>query len=186
MKNRRIAITAFLLIATLVMGIGFATVTGQLNIMGTAKYNSFAETSSDVHTAVKFVEVKNVTNCTAKITDTAMGDTANIIIAFNDADEDANTFTASATYVIAYESTDTTLPAVTFSDPTPSNDNPKFVVTFSWKDSDKTVAPHATDAPVDTVELTVTVTYAAEANETGVQNAIITIPLPYASVTATP
>jgi hypothetical protein len=75
---------------------------------------------------------------------------------------------------------------VTFSDPKVSNDNPKFVVTYSWKDSDKTVAPHAADTPVDTVELTVTVTYTAEANETGVQNAIITIPLPYASVTGTP
>ena len=178
MKNRRIVIVAFLLSAVMVMGIGFATVTGQLNIMGTAKYNSFSETSSDVHTAVKFTDATPVENCTATITDTVTGDTANMIVTFNDTDADANTFTASATYTISYESSDSSLPTIEFADPTISNDNNRFVVTYSWKDGKNQVAPNGS------IELTITVTYEATAAETGVQNAIITIPLPYASIAA--
>ena len=181
MKNRRFALVAFLLVATLVMGIGFATVTGQLNIMGTAKYNSYAETSSDVHTAVRFTTIEGISNCTAEITDKQMGDTANIIIAFTDSDELANEFVAEATYVIAYESTDTSLPSVTFATLDVTNTNDRFVVTYEWIGDDQTVAPHAADSAVDTIKVKVTVTYNAEANETGVQNAIITIKLPYAS-----
>lgn len=182
MKNRRIVIVAFLLSAVMVMGIGFATVTGQLNIMGTAKYNSFSETSSDVHTAVKFTNATAIENCTATITDTTTGDTANLIITFNDTDAEANTgenaFTASAKYTISYETADASLPTIQFSAPTISNDNDKFVVTYEWTDGKDTIAPNGT------AELTITVTYETEANETGVQNAIITIPLPYASVAA--
>lgn len=40
MKNRRIAIASFLLIAVLVMGIGFAAVADNLNIGGSARANS--------------------------------------------------------------------------------------------------------------------------------------------------
>lgn len=178
MKNRRFAIVAFLLVATLVMGIGFATVTGQLNIMGTAKYNSYGETSSDVHTAVKFTDATAIENCTAAITDTTTGDTANMIITFNDVDAGANRFEASAVYTITYASTDTTLPTIEFADPVATNDNSRFVVSYEWENGVKTLAPNGT------TKLTVTVVFEATAEDVGVQNAIITIPLPYASVTS--
>lgn len=177
MKNRRFAIVAFLLVATLVMGIGFATVTGQLNINGNAKYNSKAETDSSVHGAVKFTAAAGDANCTAKITDTVNGDIANMIVIFNDQNGTGELFTATATYTVKYETTDMSLPDITFSVPNITNTNSdKFEVSTSWDSTAPTLKPG------EEATLTVTVSYQATASETGVQNATITIPLPYASV----
>lgn len=186
MKNRRFAITVFLLVATLVMGIGFAAVSGQLNITGTAKYNSFTETSSDVHSAIKFTEASAVKNCTASITDTQNGDSADLTVTFNDetSENDGDDFEAVAIYTIAYESTDTTLSPVTFSDPDISCDNDNFVVTCEWVNGKNTIEPHGTDNhDASVAQIKVTVRYNHSDDEQSVETAIITITLPYATST---
>lgn len=187
MKNRRFAIVAFLLVATLVMGIGFAAVTGQLNITGTAKYNSFTETSSDVHSAIKFTEATAVKNCTATITDTQNGDSADLTVTFNDetSSNEGDDFEAVAIYTIAYESTDTTLSPVEFSAPVIDCDNSHFTVTYEWVDGKNTIEPHGTDNHEASVaQVKVTVRYNHSDNEQSVETAIITIKLPYATAAA--
>ncbi len=198
MKNRRFAIVAFLLVATLVMGIGFAAVSGQLNITGSATYNSFAETSSNIHSAIKFTEATAVQNCTASITDEQNGaNSADLTVTFNDetSSNEGDNFEAVAIYTIAYESNDTTLSDVAFLTADELNgtgntyiscDNDNFTVTCEWVDNKNTVSPHATNDHAESIaKLKVTVRYnhpTDETTEEDVEIAIISIKLPYASV----
>ena len=178
MKKRRLVVAAFLLCATLLMGIGYAAISGQLTINGTATYNGTGEVGSDIHTAVKFTNATAMTNCTAAITDTATGNVANMIVTFNDTEGVAGTeFTATAKYTVAYETEDQTLPKIVFEAPVPQlTGDSNFSVAVDWNGNTEI-------APGGEAVMTVTVTYVVPSTpETGSVVASVVIPMPYATV----
>ena len=156
MKNRRIAIVAFLLIATLVMGVGYAAITGNLTINGTAAYTP-EQVVNDA--TVKFHSYQAVSNCSASVQD----QTATMTVHFMDNDGTADTvgkvYTAQAKYTVSYTGADGSLsdvmvqatPAV-LGDPSVAG----FEVTYAWTNDDRIVAVG------ETIELTVTVKYTVQ------------------------
>lgn len=115
MKNRRSTILAFLLCATLVLGIGYAALSDTLTIGGSATFNPSGFVNDKVESAIKFTAAtSNDAYCTgANIT---ADDTASMAVVFNDNTEAAtSTYESSATFKVSYDTTNTTLPAVTIS-----------------------------------------------------------------------
>ena len=186
MKNRRIAIASFLVVAILVMGIGFAAITGTLNIAGTAKYQNSGEIKSDVHTAVKFKSATGVQNCTATITDT-LGDAANMSVTFIDQTTEPETFYAIAEYVIMYgegENTDNLAP-VMFEDygaDDITNNNADFGLSVKWLDEEDNEIADITTYELEfghTVTLEVTVSYTSTDSQGTNATGGFNISLPY-------
>ena len=60
MKKRRTIIISFLLLATLVMGVGYAAVADTLNITGRASFRPASLVAGEVASAIKF---DNTTRC---------------------------------------------------------------------------------------------------------------------------
>ncbi len=179
MKKRNLAIAAFLLCATLVMGIGFASLSGTLNITGTAYFNGIAATSSDILSSLKFSKAEAGDNCVATI---ATDHSATMDVTFNDTEGTVgDVFTATATYTIEYSSTQATnLPDVIFSIPEPSITSAAgsqgFAISTDWNTT-KTLSFG------NEITLTVTVTYTNQNPvETNTVSATIAVPLPYVSV----
>ena len=124
MKKRRLIITAFVLCASLVIGIGYATLTGTLDIDGSATFKG--KTALGEQVVVGFTSSKPGTNCTDAAIDTSDPTKANITVVFNDTLGNENEFTGNATYKIAYNATDETLPSVKLEAPVANinaNDN---------------------------------------------------------------
>ena len=92
MKNRRIAIVAFMLCAAMVIGLGYAAVTNVLDIQGSATVNATAA-EEEFNEDIYFVGVKdNTSNYVQSIADAATyGYTANI----NSNNKDKAQFTVS-------------------------------------------------------------------------------------------
>lgn len=112
MKKRRFAIVAFLLCATLIMGIGYAAVNGMLMIGGKVTYNPLGVVEDNVDAAVKFTAAEAdtlVPNCTAEATFT--GDNATLNVVFNNTGDGAS-YEAIATYTVKYDTEDMTYPKV--------------------------------------------------------------------------
>ena len=179
MNKRNLAIAAFLLCATLVMGIGFAALTGTLNITGTAYFNGTAATNSDILSSLKFTNAQAGDNCTAAV---ATDHSATMDVVFNDTEGTVGeVFTATATYTIEYTSTTATnLPDVVFSTPVPTITSAAgsqgFAISTDW-DANQTLSFG------DTITITVTVTYInQDPVVTDTVSATIAVPLPYASV----
>ena len=181
MKKRNLAITAFVLCATLVMAIGFAALSGTLNITGTAYFHGTSVTSSEINSALKFTEVSNLSNCTATI---ANNHSATLDVTFHDTEGKVGAvFTATATYTIAYTSDDVAaaLPTVEFSIPNPTLSSASGSTTGWHIDTDwdevKTLAFNGT------ITITVTVTYTnQDPVETGTVSATIAVPMPFATI----
>ena len=115
MKNRRSTILAFLLCATLVLGIGYAALTDTLTVGGSATFNPSGFVADKVETAIKFTEAtSNDAYCTgANVT---AADTASMAVIFNDNTEAAtSTYESSATFKVLYDTDNTTLPPVSIS-----------------------------------------------------------------------
>ncbi len=111
MKKRRIAIASFLLLAVLVMGIGFAALVETLNLTGTATYRPTSVVETDVSSAIKFISADpDGDYCiSATVID---DDNADMTVIFNDAGV-ADTFVAKATYIVKYDAAaDSHLPSV--------------------------------------------------------------------------
>ena len=109
MKKRRIVLASFLLIAVLVMAIGFAEVVDKLFITGEAKYRPIGVVKNDVDAAIKFTDAKSTSSaCTSAILDTedVTGDTAKMKVVFNDNGEPNQTFIATAEFTVKYENPD--------------------------------------------------------------------------------
>lgn len=182
MKKKSLVIAAFLLCATLVMGVGFAALSGTLNITGTAYFNGTAATNSDILSSLKFTNATAGDNCTATV---ASDHSATMDVVFNDTDGTVGkVFTATATYTIAYESsTAINLPDVKFSTPNPTITSAAgstgFAISTNW----------TTDQTLEfgkTITVTVTVTYTNQNPvETNTVSATIAVPLPYATVADT-
>ena len=181
MKKRNLTITAFVLCATLVMAIGFAALSGTLNITGTAYFHGTSVTSSEINSALKFTEVSNLSNCTATI---ANNHSATLDVTFHDTEGTVGAvFTATATYTIAYTSDNAAaaLPTVKFSVPTPalssaSGSTTGWHISTDWN-TEQTLAFD------DTIQITVTVTYTnQDPVVTDSVSATITVPMPFATV----
>ena len=181
MKKRNLVFVAFMLCATLVMGVGFAALSGTLNITGTAYFNGTAATNSDILSSLKFTNAAAGDNCTAAV---ATDHSATMDVVFNDTEGTVGeVFTATATYTIAYTSTTATnLPDVKFSTPAPTITSAAgsagFAISTDWN-ADTTLAFG------NTVTITVTVTYTnQDPVVTDTVSATIAVPLPYVSVEA--
>ena len=150
MKNRKTVVVAFLLVAMLLIGVGFAQLTDQLLITGSAGVD--ADDSQEVFDGdIYFSKVINGTGCTAEI--------------LSDPDQGEITVTAGAlkevgneviaTYTIKSESDlDVTVtPSIVTSNPT------YFTVTTSWNDTAQVLPAGST------IDITVTVKLARTAEE---------------------
>lgn len=192
MKNRARIITAFLLCACLLVGVGYAQISGQLIIGGNARFNGQSELTSKVKEAVIFSNaVPNDVNCiSASITDNAKK-TADMTVVINDAVGVADTFSASATYTITYD-TEEAYPEVSFGVPTPTitsvNSLTGWTITAVFQNpvGEASVSEGvATLAPGASIDVVVTVMY--NNNSTGevfkgTDNATISVPLNYVTV----
>ena len=101
MKNRRNVLIAFLLCATLIVGVGYAAFTGNLIINGTATYTHDGE---ELDEDIYFSGYENLQHCNVSFAD---GDTATLEVTFTPADSvDGITCTATATLIITNTSLD--------------------------------------------------------------------------------
>ena len=182
MKKRRLVVVAFLMATVLTLGVGYAAITGTLGVTGRVEFNGTGVVSTEVNQAVKFTDAVAGENCTASIT----GDhAADMVVTFNDTEGNiGDVFTATATFTITYDTTDTTLPAVDFAVPAPSITSAAgsqgFAITTNWS------APQ-TLAPTQTVDVIVTVTYTnQDPAVTGTVSAAINVPMPFMSADTNP
>lgn len=128
MKNKKLIITAFLLLATLTIGIGYAALSDVLTVSGLAKV-SFSEAESEFDTDVYFA---SATLETPNSKDTVTVDSAdNDIVTFNPGSflKIGDTVTAVLTI-----QNDSTTPASVAMTTTPSSDN--FTYSVKWADGD--------------------------------------------------
>ena len=198
MKNRRLLIVSFLLVSVLLVGIGFAQVTGNLMVKGTATFTGKTLTQSNVMDALEFVRY-NAKNCEVEIGSgsTGAGQNATMTVAFHDYEGNtSNTFTASAVLTIQYGTAGDNLPDITLGDISeqsvlPSADKGVFVVTPEWVsggDVTGTGLNEITLTAGQTTCLKVTVTY-TKVSDASMDNsscdATISVKIPYATVIAT-
>ena len=101
MKKRRIVLASFLILAVLVMGIGFAALVETLNLTGTATYRPTSVVETDVSSAIKFTKATPDGNYCVSAT-VLDEDNADMTVIFNDAGE-SDTFVAVATYIVKYD-----------------------------------------------------------------------------------
>ena len=163
MTKRRSIIAAFLLIAVLVMGIGYAAFTDTLTIIGNAHIDiATAETAYDAK--INFVDAEATSS-------TGTGSTADVVSFSGD---DA-TFTANKLAVLGEESVFTftienksNVPVKVVANPTkgsgdvnPSNSNSTyFLVTYAYGNADQVIASGGTMTVTVTVEVIKAVTVA--------------------------
>ena len=128
MKNRRLVLVAFLLCASILVGVGYASFVGNLTVNGTMAYNP---ENSTVDGSVMFSAVQSAENCSVNIGET--GDTATMDVTFTNADavvvEGKKICTATAVLVITNEgATDVVLTIPTDF----HNTNEFFTVSAMW------------------------------------------------------
>lgn len=142
-KNRRIAIISFVLVAILLLGIGFAQLTDVLTIGGTAGVD--ADNSQEVFDGDVYFSnaVANVERVTASI-DASDNDKATMTVKDNVLKEVGNE--AIATFTVKSESD---LPV--YLTPSVSNSNAEYFNVYTTWDTTKTLQPG------QTVDITVTV-----------------------------
>ena len=102
MKNRRTLLVAFLLCATLLVGVGYAAFTGNLIINGTATYT---HDGSELDEDIFFSGYENLKHCNVAFADK---DTATLEVIFTPADslDGGRTCVATATLIITNTSPD--------------------------------------------------------------------------------
>ena len=108
MKKRRLTIIAFLLCATLLMGIGYAAVSTTLNISGRAIFSPQNVVESEVASAIKFkADSAAALNDYCTSATISGDDTATIAVVINSEDDVIPTegYTAKATYTVEYTAT---------------------------------------------------------------------------------
>ena len=123
MRNRKAIIVSFVLVACLLIGVGYASITGSLDITGNTFFYSASETGAQVHQAVKFKSAATVAvsdadsvSCNTSLTG---DDTADLSIVFTDTDlaDTSTTYYAIVKYEVIYETADQALPDADFSQP---------------------------------------------------------------------
>lgn len=180
MKNRKIIVVAFLVMAMLVVGVGYAAINGSLIVGGTAKYLGYAS-SSEIRDSVQFDAVTSESGCSVELTSTSAGssvmDKAVMTVEFHDFDSanNDNEFTTSATLTIGYATEvglDTSgYPSITL-DALENNSKSiatitgspagTFEVDVQWEDGTTT---EKTMEPNSTLDIVVTVKYTEPGDE---------------------
>lgn len=151
MKKRRLTIVAFLLVATLVLGIGYAAVTGSLTLNGTVSYSP-EQLVNDA--TVKF-STATATGCVASVTGNS---TAIMDVSFMDNDGvtdigGSKTYSAEALYTISYTGDGNLSDLRVTPSITSALANSDFTMTYEWIGNDNIIGPN------ETIQLKVTVTY---------------------------
>lgn len=109
MKNRKLFIIGFLVVATLVTGVGFAALTGSLDVSGTARFIGSGTADFEIRNAINFTKVQaGPANVVATLTNVSnnVSKTADMTVEFHDLDasvtgEDAK-YSAYADFTIQY------------------------------------------------------------------------------------
>lgn len=104
MRKRRLVIVSFLLCSTLIMGIGFAAIAGELKITGSAIYRPTSVVQKVVDGAILF-DIETATpgeNCTCASVSRDRN-TAKMVAVFNDVGDGIETFRATADFTITYK-----------------------------------------------------------------------------------
>lgn len=181
MKNRKLWIISFLVVATVVTGVGYAAVNGYLAITGNATFVGESLVKNDIYESLKFTAARSTSgdNCIASITNPDVGHAADMTVNFKDGNGVSGAkFVATAVYTITYQTNDTTLPNISLSLPevSISNDDKGFDIDVDWVDGKEL-------APGGSVDIVVTVTYT---NQNPVeQNSItgsISVQIPFATI----
>lgn len=180
MKNRKMIVVAFLVAAMLVVGVGYAAVTGNLSVSGSARYIGSSE-ATEIRNSIEFASVANETHCTVSLIESSAGvkDSADMTVEFHDTDASTRgTHIASADFTVIYDSTDNTLPAVQLTSQAgdiatgASNFKGDVTITSTWLNAQGNVIaePTQTLQVGQTAVLRVTVTYVEPADIVAVPN----------------
>lgn len=115
MKNRKLVIVAFMLVAAMVMSIGYAAMTGTLTINGKTTYYSPDSDAADGAVVLENANVNNDADVTATVAEG--GQSADITIVFDDVDKDETekTITKTIYFDVTYNyatSTDAVVPNI--------------------------------------------------------------------------
>ena len=118
MKNRKLWIISFLVVATVVTGVGFAALTGSLDVTGSAKFIGSGMADTEVRNAINFTAVKAGDYAVAVLTDTdsnGYSKTADMTVEFHDLDGSTlgSEYTAYADFTITYGVQGELLPEMT-------------------------------------------------------------------------
>ena len=108
-------IVSFLVVATLVVGVGFAQLTGNMVVSGRATFMGKTFTQSTVLQSLKFI-AKEEENCTVDlVTDPSTNSTQNstMTVDFHDVTGSTNRFEATAVLTIQYGEEGASLPPLT-------------------------------------------------------------------------
>lgn len=179
MKKRRFAIAAFLIVAVLVMGIGFAAVADTLTISGRASFRPATFVSGEVAKSIHFVKDYNtvgaktdrngddenvIPTLTASVTDTEGLNAADLTFVINGVAGRTEAYTVTATYKVIYEtSAGAALPDVDVSatayivDGTVEVEG--FAINVAFSSDEAGLTPVTTMSPGDEAFVTVTATY---------------------------
>ena len=155
MKNRKIVVVAFLLVATMLLGVGYAALTDVLDITGSADINQSAAEEAfneDIHFAVNGA-VANETGNTASVNadnNDKASFTANTLKGQNDV--------ATFTFTIVNEGDLAATVTPTLNASTGNTKPEVFEITSDWGGSPKTLAAGGTLTYTVTVRLKVTPT----------------------------
>lgn len=121
MKNRRFALTAFLIVAVLVMGIGFAALVDTLNITGDVTFNPAGAVIGEKAGAIKFSSAADDTVATpaagevgpVTVNASVLSDeSASVQVIINGITDRTEAYVATAKFTVLYETTNTTLDPV--------------------------------------------------------------------------
>lgn len=119
MKNRKLFIMSFLVAATLVVGVGFAALTGSLDVTGTAKFVGSGVADVEVRNALNFTKAQAGQNAVASLTRTdpltGFSKYADLTVEFHDLDGSTlgQRYDAYADYTITYGEEGELLPEMT-------------------------------------------------------------------------
>ena len=192
MKNRKLFITSFLLVATLIVGVGFANIAGNMTITGNAAFYGHELIEDTTLSALHFSAVESSDNCKVELVTNNLGLThdATMYVNFYATDEVTTEFTATATFTITYGTPGAALPDIQLgtlaaSAAPDAGIQGEFTCTSVWTDGGGTAAKTLT--PGQSVQVTVTVKY-TKPNNAEVHNqsfdATIHATIPYTTDTS--
>lgn len=197
MKNRKLLIVSFLLAATLIMGVGYANLSGSLSITGDATFIGVEMLEDNVPLALQFVDAGPVAGfedvCSAEVLEAnAEGwkHVASIDVNFYDDGRD-EPFKAQAEFVIQYGESTANLPTITLGqlaasiDPTEGTDwtdKGEFDCTIEWKDGGGDAEKEINAG--DQVSVIVTVTYDKQGDDVANSevSGTVNVGIPYSSI----
>ena len=118
MKNRRLALTSFLILAVLVMGIGFAALVDTLSINGDVTFNPAGAVIGEKAGAIKFSQADgdtvaypdaSVVDAVTVSASVSSDESANVQVIINGVTDRTEPYVGTAKFTVLYETTNTTL-----------------------------------------------------------------------------